>query len=72
MLVLTRKVGKQLVFGNRNEIVLTVVRISGGRVRLGIEADASTPVRRVEQKKVIPAEWKSQVRESCHVVGIAH
>lgn len=46
MLVLSRKVGEQIVIAN--DIVATVVEIRGDRVRLGIEADAKVPVHRRE------------------------
>ena len=47
MLVLTRKVGEKIAIGGKQEIVVTVVAIGGGRVRLGVEAEASIPVHRV-------------------------
>jgi carbon storage regulator len=46
MLVLTRKVGEQIVIGD--EICLTVVAIKGDRVRLGIDAPTETVVDRRE------------------------
>ena len=45
MLVMTRKVGERIVIGDN--VVVTVVRIAGGLVRLGIEAPSGyTIVRR--------------------------
>ena len=48
MLVLSRKVGERIWIGN--EISITVVRITGGGVRLGIEAPSEMPVVREELK----------------------
>jgi carbon storage regulator len=36
MLVVTRKVGERIVVGDN--VVITVVRIAGGMVRIGVEA----------------------------------
>jgi carbon storage regulator len=46
MLVLTRKIGERIWIGK--EVVVTVLSVQGHRVRLGIEAPASVPVRRDE------------------------
>lgn len=46
MLVLGRKPNEQLIIDGR--IVVTVVRIAGGQVRLGIEASKEVAVRRGE------------------------
>jgi carbon storage regulator len=46
MLVLGRKVGQRILVGD--EIVITVVRLSGGGVRLGIEAPPEMVVVREE------------------------
>ncbi len=48
MLVLSRKIGERIWIGD--DIVVTVVRITGGGVRLGIEAPAELPVVREELK----------------------
>ena len=48
MLVLSRKVGERIWIGD--EISITVVRITGGGVRLGIEAPSEMPVVREELK----------------------
>ena len=48
MLVLSRKVGERIWIGEN--IAVTVVRIAGGGVRLGIEAPAELPVIREELK----------------------
>jgi carbon storage regulator len=46
MLVLSRKVGESFVIGDK--IIVTVVRIAGGGVRLGIEAPVDCVVVRKE------------------------
>jgi len=46
MLVLSRKENERLIIGDK--IVVTIVRVSGGTVRVGIEAPAEVPVRREE------------------------
>lgn len=46
MLVLSRKVGEKILIGD--SIAITVVRISGGGVRIGIEAPSEMPVVREE------------------------
>jgi carbon storage regulator len=46
MLVLSRKLGEEVVIGDN--IRITVVAIHGNRVRLGITAPVSIPVRREE------------------------
>lgn len=46
MLVLTRKVGERILIGE--DVAVTVVRVSQGTVRLGIEAPPATPIVREE------------------------
>ena len=46
MLVLSRKVGERVLIGDR--IAITIVRINGNAVRLGIEAPADMLVVRQE------------------------
>ena len=63
MLVLSRKVGERIWIGD--EISITVVRITGGGVRLGIEAPTEMPVVREELKiKLEKAEAQNDVVES--------
>ena len=45
MLVLTRKEDQTILIGN---VTVTVVRVCGDRVRLGIDAPPEVPVRRGE------------------------
>ena len=59
MLVLSRKVGERIWIGDK--ISVTVVRITGGGVRLGIDAPSELPVIREELKSKM-AEPKLEVR----------
>lgn len=51
MLVLSRKVGERIWIGDN--ISVTVVRITGGGVRIGIDAPSELPVVREELKSKI-------------------
>lgn len=55
MLVLQRKRGESVVFGD-GRIEVHVVEIRGDKVRLGIEAPAETPVHRREVFEAIRRE----------------
>jgi carbon storage regulator len=46
MLVLSRKANERLIIGDN--IIVTIVRVSSGQVRLGIEAPAEVSIRREE------------------------
>lgn len=46
MLILTRKVGETLMIGN--EVAVTVLRVKGNQVRLGVNAPKSVSVQREE------------------------
>jgi len=48
MLVLSRKIGERILIGP--DISVTVVRIAGGAVRIGVEAPSDMPVIREELK----------------------
>ena len=54
MLVLSRKVGERLWIGD--DISITIVKITGGGVRIGIDAPHELPVVREELKQRIQAE----------------
>ncbi len=54
MLVLTRKVGQQIRIGEG--IVVTVVRIQGDKVRIGIDAPADVCIHREEVRRRLQAE----------------
>ncbi|MCO6456125.1 MAG: carbon storage regulator CsrA [Pirellulaceae bacterium] len=51
MLVLSRKLGEQIMLGD--EVVITIVEIRGDKVRLGIDAPANVPVHRREVYEAI-------------------
>jgi len=59
MLVLSRKVGERIRIGDG--ITVTVVRVTGGGVRLGIEAPAELPVVREELYQELQAEMEKNV-----------
>jgi carbon storage regulator len=46
MLVLTRKIGEEIIING--EICVSVVRLRGNRVQLGIKAPVGVPIRRRE------------------------
>ena len=46
MLVVTRKIGERIVIGDN--VTITVVRIAGGMVRIGIEAPSNYSIVRRE------------------------
>ncbi len=62
MLVLSRKVGERIWIGEN--ISVTVVRITGGGVRIGIEAPTELPVVREELKLKLEKEMNSKAAES--------
>ena len=66
MLVLSRRVGERILIGD--DISVTVVRITGGGVRIGVEAPPEMPVVRQELREQIErAEAaKRQVSDSSH------
>jgi carbon storage regulator len=58
MLVLSRKQSERIRLGS--SIVLTIVRVSGDKVRLGIEAPPDVLVLRDELKPLTPAAETEQ------------
>jgi carbon storage regulator CsrA len=48
MLVLTRKSEQKIIIGGRKKVTITVLKVQGGTVSLGIEADSDTPIYREE------------------------
>lgn len=62
MLVLSRKIGERILIGE--DIAITVVRITGGGVRLGIEAPNELPVIREELKQRLGEESSTDVANS--------
>ncbi len=60
MLVLSRKVGEQIVIGQG--VTVTVLEVNGQRVRLGIIAPADVPVHRSEVCQRIQHEHREPVQ----------
>lgn len=58
MLVLSRKVGERVRIGDG--ITVTIVRISGGGVRIGIEAPPELPVVREELLEEMERERRKE------------
>jgi carbon storage regulator len=54
MLVLRRKVGERIMIGDSIEVV--ILRVRGGKVRLGFSAPPSVRVDRQEARRPIPVE----------------
>lgn len=54
MLVLSRKVGERIQVGDK--ITITVVKVSGGNVRIGIDAPHEWPIMRGELADKLQAE----------------
>ena len=59
MLVLTRKAGERIWIGD--DISVTVVRVTGGGVRLGIEAPHELPVVREELRHRLQEAIDSEI-----------
>jgi carbon storage regulator len=57
MLVLSRKVGERILIGD--QIAVTIVRVSSGGVRIGIDAPPELTVVREELKNVMAASDKA-------------
>jgi carbon storage regulator len=53
MLIITRKVGEEIVVGGN--VHIRALKISGSRVRLGIDAPREMPVHREE---IFTAQWQ--------------
>lgn len=60
MLVLTRRISEKLIIGENVEI--TIVRIDGGQVRIGINAPKDVPIRRAELAELSESE-KTKARK---------
>ena len=67
MLVLTRKEGEQIRIGD--DIVVTVVRTGGDKIRLGIEAPSDKVILRSELKSVELPEQKIRNQEDAVSFG---
>lgn len=71
MLVLTRRVGETLTIGEHGEITVTILRVQGNQVRIGINAPADIPVHREEIFRRIQSERLSAQRGDKKEGGIA-
>ena len=69
MLVLTRKLMEKLYIGDN--VCVTVVRLEGGQVRLGIEAPREIAVVRAELLETRPAALREHGEESPPPVPMA-
>jgi carbon storage regulator len=61
VLVLSRRVGEQIVVDGR--IVITIVAIAGGVVRVGIDAPPDVAINRGEIERALRAEGRHDVRD---------
>ena len=59
MLILTRRVGESIVFGD-DEMRLTVLELRNGQVRIGVDAPKHIKVYRDEIYKAIQREKESE------------
>ncbi len=62
MLVLTRKIGQKIRIGD--DVELTVLKVSGQTLRLGISAPACTPVHRDEVYQRIETEQRDRRQQT--------
>lgn len=62
MLVVSRKIGERILIGDK--IAITVVKVSGGAVRLGVEAPAELAVMREELAIEIEEAEKAALDET--------
>lgn len=67
MLVLSRRAGEKIVIGDR--ITITIQRISGGRVNVGIDAPDDVHIVRGELKPLVDA-FRHSLDDDVH--GMAH
>lgn len=63
MLVLTRKSEEKIVIGKQDPIVITILKIQGGKVSLGIKANPKWEILRYELLESEQAEVPAEVRE---------
>jgi carbon storage regulator len=65
MLVLSRKVGQQVVLPDL-DVTISIVKISGRRVRVGVSAPGDVAVRRMESKQTALAAPEVRARVEAH------
>ena len=58
MLVLTRNAGQSIIIGTAGEITVTVIKIKGSQVSIGVDAPKDVPVNREEIHLKILADAK--------------
>jgi carbon storage regulator len=65
MLVLSRRKEESLVIGDGDsQVTVTVISVSGDKVRLGIEAPNNIPIHRTEVYEAIKAELAAKSGDS--------
>jgi len=62
MLIITRRPGEKIVLGD--DVIVTVMEISGQTARIGIDAPQSLPVYREEIWEAVKAENEAAARAS--------
>ncbi len=67
MLILTRRVGESVMIGE--EVTITVLRVKGNQVRLGVNAPRSVSVQREEIFERIKSEGSEAEPEAVHMKG---
>jgi carbon storage regulator len=70
MLVLTRRIGEELMIADN--IRLMVVAVNGNQVRLGISAPSSVPVARLELLAERSGQMVAQPSRSLRRSGVRH
>lgn len=70
MLVLTRKLGEQIIIGDN--ITLTVMELDRGRVRLAIDAPRDVPIHRAELRLPDPPASPTQPEQpkNCPIAAL--
>jgi carbon storage regulator len=68
MLVLSRKVGEELIIDG--EIRISIVRVRGNRVRLGIQAPANICIRRQNTTAKAASTTANPEPPLCHTTGV--
>ena len=62
MLALTRKSGEKVLIGE--DIIVTVIAISGNRVKIGVEAPSEVPIHREELRTAIKTQGRNHDRRT--------
>ena len=63
MLVVSRKVGERILIGDK--VAVTVVKISGGAVRIGVEAPPEMAVMRQELAEEMEEDGRAVLEADC-------